>query len=112
MQAGEAGKDKAQEDYDELLASMSVWRSVLHRAEVFLCPTLTACIAVVVLVVALAVVLVVASEDVDPSFVILADAFFESKLLSTVFEAWFSCISRRLLRRTNPYNIFADKKSV
>jgi len=60
LQAGEAGKDKAQEDYDELLASMSVWRSVLHRAEVFLCPTLTACLAVVVLVVALAVVLVVA----------------------------------------------------
>ena len=28
--------------------------------------------------------------DVDLSLVILSDAFFESKLLSTVFGAWFS----------------------
>ena len=50
-----------------------------------------------------------AMEDVDLSLVIISDAFFESKLLSTVFEAWFFCVSRVLLRITNPYNIFAVK---
>ena len=53
-----------------------------------------------------------AEEDVDLSLVILSDAFFESKLLSTVFEAWFFCVSHRLLRRTNPYNICAVKTCV
>ncbi len=53
-----------------------------------------------------------AEEDVDLSLVILSDAFFESKLLSTVLEAWFFCVSHRLLRRTNPYNIFAVKTCV
>ena len=51
-------------------------------------------------------------EDVDLSLVILSDAFFESKLLSTVFEAWFFCASHRLLRIMNPYNIFAMKTCV
>ncbi len=51
-------------------------------------------------------------EDVDLSLMILSEAFFESKLLSTVFEAWFFCVSHRLLRRTNPYNIFAVKTCV
>ena len=50
-----------------------------------------------------------AMEDVDLSLVIIYDAFFESKLLSTVFEAWFFCSTRMLLRIRNPYNIFAVK---
>ncbi len=50
-----------------------------------------------------------AMEDVDLSLVIISDAFFESKLLSTVFEAWFFCSTRMLLRIRNPYNICAVK---
>ncbi len=50
-----------------------------------------------------------AMEDVDLSLVIISDAFFESKLLSTVFEAWFFCSTRMLLRIRNPYNIVAVK---
>ena len=50
-----------------------------------------------------------AMEDVDLSLVIISDAFFESKLLSTVFEAWFFCSTRMLLRIRNPYNMFAVK---
>ena len=52
----------------------------------------------------------VPEEDVDLSLVIISDAFFESKLLSTVFEAWLFCVSHRLLRRMNPYNIFGVKQ--
>ena len=47
--------------------------------------------------------------DVDLSLVILSDAFFESKLLSTVFGAWLFCSARLLLRIRNPYNVFAVK---
>ena len=54
----------------------------------------------------------VPEEDVDLSLVIISDAFFESKLLSTVFEAWLFCVSHRLLRIMNPYNIFAVKTNV
>ena len=54
----------------------------------------------------------VPEEDVDLSLVIISDAFFEAKLLSTVFEAWLFCVSHRLLRRMNPYNTFAVNKNV
>ncbi len=53
-----------------------------------------------------------AEEDVDLSLMIISEAFFESKLLSTVFEAWLFCVSHRLLRRMNPYNMFAVKNKV
>ena len=53
-----------------------------------------------------------AMEDVDLSLVTLSDAFFESKLLSTVFGTWFFCVGRWLLRITNPYNMFAVKTCV
>ena len=34
---------------------------------------------------------------------------YESKLLSTVFQAWFFCSTRVLLRTRNPYDICAVK---